>query len=366
MDVLNRRTLLGAGLAAAIMPLVSRPASAQQRLRVAFVLPGPIGDYGWALAHERGRAAVEVELSDRVQAIAVPDTSEDASAIPAVRDLAQQGYQLIFAASSGYEQQVLEVAREFPMVSFEVCGGSVRTDNVATYDLRLHEGRAVMGSIAGMMSRSGRIGYLGSYRLPQVVSSANAFLLAAQRQRPDVRMSLTFIDAWFDPPSETAAIDVLARQGADVVATETDSPAALQALERLGLLGFGQGVDLSAYAPGAQLTAIESLWGGYYVARTRALLDGTWTSAGTSLGLAEGALGIAPFSDAVPTEVAAEAGRVSAGYADGSLDVFAGPIHDQSGVLRVAEGDSLGQDELARMDWFVQGIEITQTAGAAE
>lgn len=366
MDVLNRRTLLGAGLAAATVPLLGRPALAQQPLRVAFVLPGPIGDYGWALAHERGRAAVAAELGDRVEAIAVPDTSEDSSAIPMIRDLAQQGYRLIFAASSGYEQQVLKVADEFPMVSFEVCGGSVRTDNVATYDLRPHEGRAVLGSIAGMMSRSGRLGYLASYRLPQVVSSANAFLLAAQRHRPDTRMSVAFIDAWFDPPSEAAAIDVLAGQGADIVATETDSPAALQALERLGLHGFGQGVDLSDYAPEAQLTAVESLWGGYYVARTRALLDGTWTSAGTSVGFAEGALGLAPFNAAIPNDVAVEARRVSVGYADGSFDIFAGPIHDQTGVLRVAEGDILGPDELARMDWFVRGTEITQTAGAAQ
>lgn len=370
MAVLNRRTLLGTSLAAAVAPIIGRPVLGAEPVQVGFVYSGPVGDYGWTLAHDRGRAALETEFGDRVRVIVMPQTSEDASAIPVIRDLAQQGCKLIFATAGGYAQQVAEVARDFSEVAFEVCDGLATAANVATYAARLHEARAVAGALAGMLPGGGMLGYLGAYRLPEAVRGANAFLLAAQRHRPEARLSLAFVNRWFDPPAEIAATTWLAERGAAIVAGDTDSPAALQTLEPLGRHGFAQSTDLREYAPEAQLSAIEHIWGRYYVARTRALLEGTWTSAATSLGIADGALALAPFGPAVTADAALAAERIAAGYRDGSFDIFTGPIHDQSGSLRVAEGERLAPADLAGMDWFVQGVDSTiwtnGMAGTAE
>ena len=356
MTMISRRTLFkGAG--AATLATLASPALAEDKVKVGFIFLGPIGDYGWTWAHNKGREAVEAELGDKIETIYVENVAEDASAIPVLRDLAQQGCKLIFTTSFGYMDQTLEVAAEFPDVKFEHCTGYKRSDNVATYNSRFHEGRAVLGTIAGKMTKSGVVGYLGSFKIPEVVLGVNSFALSAQKQNPAVVVKVLMIDSWFDPPKEAAATETLINLGCDLVTTHTDSPAPLQVLEQKGLFGFGQGADMSAFAPNAHLTAIEDIWGPYYIDRAKAILDGTWASTDTWDGMIDGEVVISPYSAAVPADVAAAADTVKAGYMDGSFNIFTGPIYDQDGVERVKAGEVMGLGDLATMDWFVKGVE---------
>ena len=200
---------------------------------------------------------------------------EDASAIPVMKDLAQQGNKLIFTTSYGYMDQTIEAAKQFPDVKWEHCTGYKRADNVGTYNSRFYQGRAVIGTIAGMMSKTGVIGYLGSFKIPEVVMGVNAFTLAAQAVNPKITTKLVMIDTWFDPAKEAAAAETLANLGCDVIAQHVDSPAALQVCEKRKIYGFGQGADMSRFAPHAQLTAsLEDIWGPYYIERAKAMLDG--------------------------------------------------------------------------------------------
>lgn len=357
MTKLNRRSFIAAaGAAAAVLPL-SGNAFAQEKIKIGFVFLGPIGDYGWTWAHNKGREAVNAALGDKVETIYVENVAEDASAIPVLRDLAQQGCKLIFGTTYGYMDQMVQVAAEFPDVKFEHCTGFKRADNLATYNSKFHEGRAVLGTIAGKMSKSGTMGYLGSYKVPEVVLGVNSFMLSAQKQNPDAKLKLVFIDSWFDPPKEAAATETLLNLGCDIVTTHTDSPAALQILEQKGLFGFGQGADMSSFAPNAHLTAIEDIWGPYYVERVQAILDGKWASTDTWDGFKEGTVVISPYNKAIPADVVALADGVQAGYKAGTYNIFTGPIYDQDGNLKVKDGEVISDADLAVMDWFVKGVE---------
>lgn len=356
MTKISRRNLMkGAGVAT--LATLASPAFAEDKVKVGFIFLGPIGDYGWTWAHNKGREALEAKLGDKVETIYVENVAEDASAIPVIRDLAQQGCKLIFTTSYGYMDQTVQVASEFPDVKFEHCTGFKRADNLATYNSKFHEGRAVLGTIAGKMSKSGTLGYLGSFKVPEVVLGVNSFCLAAQRQNKDAKVKLVMIDSWFDPPKEAAATETLINLGCDIVTTHTDSPAALQILEQKGLYGFGQGADMSSFAPNAHLTAIEDIWGPYYIERTQLLLDGKWASADTWDGFKEGTVVISPYNKAMPADVVAEADKVQAGYKDGSFNIFTGPIYDQDGNLKVKEGEVMSDADLAVIDWFVKGVE---------
>ena len=165
------------------------------------------------------------------------------------------------------------------------------------------------------------------------------------------------IDSWFDPPKEAAATETLVNLGCDVVTTHTDSPAALQILEQKGLYGFGQGADMSSFAPNAHLTAIEDIWGPYYVERVKALLDGSWKSTDTWDGFKEGTVVISPYNKAIPADVVAAADEIQAGYKAGTYNIFTGPIYDQDGNLKVKDGEVISDADLAVMDWFVKGVE---------
>jgi simple sugar transport system substrate-binding protein len=356
MTKISRRTLMkGAGVAA--LSTLAKPALAADKVKIGFVFLGPIGDYGWTWAHNKGREQVESELGDQIETIYVENVAEDASAIPVMRDLAQQGCKLIFTTSFGYMDQTIQVAGEFPDVKFEHCTGYKRADNVATYNSKFHEGRAVLGTIAGKISKEGVLGYLGSYKVPEVVLGVNSFCLAAQKQNPKATVKLVMIDSWFDPPKEAAATETLINLGCDVVTTHTDSPGPLQILEQKGLHGFGQGANMSSFAPNAHLTAIEDIWGPYYVERAKALLDGSWKSADTWDGFKEGTVVISPYSKDVPADVAKLADDVQAGYKAGTYNIFTGPIYDQDGTLRVKEGEVMADADLAVIDWFVKGVE---------
>ena len=357
MYVLTRRNFVKSAAATSAASLLGSRAFADEPLKVGFVYLGPIGDFGWTWAHEKGRKAMLTALGGKVTADYVENVPEDASATPVIKDLAAQGHKLIFTTTFGYMDQTMTVAADYPNTMFEHCTGYKHAKNVGTYNSRFHEGRAVEGMIAGMMSKTGTIGYLGSFKVPEVVLGVNAFALAAQAVNPNIKVKLVLIDSWFDPSKEAAATETLTNLGCDVVAPHTDSPAVLQVLEKKKLYGFGNAADMSRFAPHAQLTAIENIWGPYYISRAQAMLDGKWEADDAWWGIKEGAVVMAPYNKAMPENVRAAADKVIAGYKDSSYDVFTGPISDQTGKERVAKGEKLTLKDLATIDWFVKGVQ---------
>ncbi len=358
MGLITRRNFMKtAAVGGMAMPALGRSAFAAEPLKVGYIYLGPIGDYGWTWAHEKGRKAMVDALKGQVVADYVENVKEDASAVPILKDLAQQGHKLIFTTSYGYMDQTVEVAKQFPNVMFEHCTGYKHADNLGTYNSRFHQGRAVEGTIAGLMSKTGTIGYLGSYKVPEVVLGVNAFTLAAQAQNPEITTKLVMINSWFDPAKEAAAVQTLANLGCDVIAQHTDSPAGLQVCEQRKVWCFGQGADMKRFAPKTQLTAIEDIWGPYYTSRAKAMLDGTWKPDDAWWGMKEGTVVISPYSSAMPANVKAAADKVIAGWKDGSYDVFTGPLEDQSGKERLAKGERMKDADLAVLDWYVKGVQ---------
>lgn len=358
MPHLSRRRLLGAFGAAAGASLLPHYARAQDEpLKVGFVYLGPVGDFGWTYAHEQGRLQVVEHFGDAVQTTYVENVAEGPDSERMIRQLAQEGNKLIFTTSFGYMNPTIRVARQFPDVYFEHATGYQRAENVATYNARFYEGRAVCGTIAGMMSETGVAGYIASFPIPEVVMGINAFTLAARKINPDFRTQVVWVSTWYDPAKEADAARALLDQGADIITQHTDSPAALQAAEERGAFAFGQATDMARFAPTAHLTAIEDHWGPYYVKRVQAVLDGTWESGDSWAGMADGEVVMSPYRDNVPEEVQAAAKAVEEGIIDGSLHPFTGPLYDQSGELRLAEGETMSDADLSVMDWYVDGVQ---------
>ena len=167
---------------------------------------------------------------------------------------------------------------------------------------------------------------------------------------------MVWVNTWYDPGKEGDAAKALIDQGADIITQHTDSPAPLQVAQNRGVLGFGQASDMIAFAPKAQLTSIVDNWDNYYVARAKAVVDGTWTSQDTWDGLKEGMVEMAPYTN-MPDDVAAAAKKTADAIASGALHPFKGPIMDQSGKVVVKEGEHLGDEELLKMNWYVKGVD---------
>ena len=344
-----------AGVLAASTIMFGVSAANAEDAKVGFVYVGPVGDHGWTYRHDLGRQAIEKETGAKTTFVESVEEGADAERV--IRKLASSGHNIIFTTSFGYMNPTLKVAKQFPNVKFEHATGYKQADNMATYSARFYEGRAVIGTIAGMMSKTGVVGYIASFPIPEVVRGINAFTLAMQKVNPDAVVKVVWVNSWYDPGKEGDAAKALIDQGADMITQHTDSPAPLQVAEQRGVQGFGQASDMSAFAPTAQLTAIIDNWDPYYVSRVKAVMDGTWTSGDVWEGIDTGMVGIAPYGDAVPADVRAAADAVKQGIVDGSLHPFAGPITNQAGEQVIGEGETLDDGVLLGMDWYVQGVQ---------
>tara|TARA_R110002110_G_scaffold86152_23_gene224883 strand:- start:995 stop:2068 length:1074 start_codon:yes stop_codon:yes gene_type:complete len=345
-------------LTGAVLALgLATTAMAQDKTKVGFVFVGPIGDGGWTYEHNKGRLAVEEAFGDKVETVYVESVAEGPDSERVMTQMALDGADLIFTTSFGYMDPTINVAKKFPNVKFEHATGYKQAPNVATYSARFYEGRAIQGLIAGSMTKSNIIGYIGSYPIPEVIRGINSAFIHARKVNPDVEFKIVWAYTWFDPAKEADAAKVLIEQGADVVLQHTDSTAPQAAAQDAGnVITFGQASDMGQYAPFPRVSSIIDDWAPYYVARTKAVMDGTWESGNTWDGIGAGMVGIGEISDAVPADVKAEALALKDSLADGSYHAFTGPLNKQDGSAFLAEGETADDGTLAGMNFYVEGI----------
>ena len=347
------RTTLGACLGALL--LLAGPARAEDKLKVGFVYVGPVADYGYSFQHDLSRKALAEALPDKVETTYLENVPE-ADSERAIEKLARSGMGLIFTTSFGFMEPTLKVAKKFPKVKFEHATGYKRAANVSTYSARFYEGRYVCGKIAATLTKSGTVGYIASFPIPEVVSGINAFMLGAQSVNPAVKVKIVWVNTWFDPGKEAEAAKALLAQGADILAQHTDSAAPLQEAEKQGKLAFGQSSDQYRFAPKAQLTAVVDDWNGYYIREAKAVLDGTWQSHDTWGGIKDGMVVLAPFTN-MPADVKAMAEDTVKAIASGKVHAFAGPVTKQDGSVAVKEGETAPDPMILGMNWYVKGID---------
>jgi simple sugar transport system substrate-binding protein len=343
-----------AGLALAATTL---GASAADKLKVGFIYLGPIGDYGWSYQHEAARKSMMKALGDKIESTYLENVNEGPDAERAVEQLVRAGNKLVFTTSFGFMDATVKVAKRHPNVLFEHATGFKRLANLSTYSGRFYEGRYIQGVIAAKMSKTGVLGYVGSFPIPEVVSGINATILGAQSVNPNIKVKIIWANTWFDPGKEADAAKALADQGCDVLMQHTDSPAAMQIAEQRHIFAFGQDSDMIKFGPHAQLTSIVDNWAPYYIARAKAAIDGTWKSQDVWGGLKSNLVVMAPYTN-MPADVKALAEKTEAAIKDGSLHPFKCPVIAQDGSTVPCKGGThLDDGQILSMNFYVKGID---------
>ncbi len=327
--------------------------------KACFAYVGPIGDGGWTYQHHQGALAVKEEFGDKVEIAWQESVPEGADAERVLTQFALSGCNIIFTTSFGYMDPTNAVAAKFPDVKFEHATGYKREHpNVSTYDARFYEGRAVIGHIAGKMTKSNKIGYIASFPIPEVIQGINSYFLHAQKANPDVELVVTWVYTWFDPAKEADAARAMIDQGVDVITAHTDSPAPLAeaAKENGAVIGFGQASDMAAFKPSPRVASIIDNWNPYYIKRVQAVMDGTWEQGASWAGMPEGEVVIGEITEAVPADVKAEAEAMIAAITAGEYHPFTGPINNQDGTPWLADGEVADDGTLAGMTFYIEGI----------
>ena len=328
-------------------------------LKVGFLYVTPLTDAGWVHQHELGRQAVAASLGKAVQTTYVDNVAEGADAERVIRDLARQGYRLIFTPSFGYMEPTLKVAQEFPDVRFESITGYKAAANVAVANARYYEGRYLAGIAAGRMTKTHVAGYVAGFPIPEVLQGINAFALGMRSVDPKAVVKVVWLNAWFDPPRERDAAMTLFNQEVDVIAFHTGSSAVMAAAQERGRLAVAYHSDMRKVAPDAQIVAVTHQWGAYYTARTLAVLDGSWKSANLWGGVKEGMIRVGDFGSRVPASVQAEVLARQRDIAKGRLHPFQAhqAVFDNEGHEVIAKGHTLSDADILGMNWLVSGVQ---------
>jgi len=366
--LLTKRKLAHTALAAAIVVTLAscgkkeEPAKAPEpvkteALKVGFIYVGPVGDAGWTFAHDNGRKHIEQKFGDKIKTTFVEKVPEGADAERVIRDLVSQGNKLIFATSFGFGDAMEKVAKDHPDVKFEHATGYKTSANLRVYEAKFYEDAYLAGVVAGTMTKTNTLGFVGSFPIPEVLRNINAFTLGAQSVNPKISTYVVWVNTWIDPPKESEEAQALINQKADVLLQNTDSTAVLQTAEKNSKYAFGWDSDMSAFAPKAHLASAVVNWGPYYEKAVNDVISGTWKTSDTKWGTKEGANDLIKINSVVPETAKKRVEDVKAGLKAGTFAVFKGPLKDNSGKV-VLEKDVVADDAWkGKINFYVEGVE---------
>lgn len=331
---------------------------AKEDLKVGIIYIGSATDKGWTYSHDQGMLAMQESLGlEENQVIKKEFIDEDSSCETALRELVEAGCQVIFGNSWGYMDYMEEMAEEYPEIIFSHCSGYKNNGiNFNNYFGAINDARYLSGIAAGLKTETNKIGYVGAYKNPEVISGANAFALGVASVNPDAEILFTETQTWFDPDLEKSAAISLLDKGCDIIAQHQDTTMPQIAAQERGVFSVGYHVDMTEDAPQAHLTAPVWDWTGYYTDTVEKVIEGTWEPINYFGDMADGLVDLSPLTENVAegTEEAVKAAKDQ--MVAGELKVFAGPILDNEGNVAVEEGLVLDREDVDSMMWFAFNI----------
>lgn len=344
-------------------PAASAASATDKPFVVGFIYVGPKGDYGYNQAHAQGAIAVAAmpgvkirEEENVPETVAVQKTMESMVAL--------DGASIVFPTSFGYfDPHILKVSEKFPDVSFLHCGGLYQEGkhpkNVGSYFGYIDEAQYVAGIVAGMTTKTNKLGFVAAKPIPQVLRNINSFTLGARSVNPKATTSVVFTGDWSLPVKEAEAANSLVDQGVDVLTMHVDSPkVVVETAERRGIFVSGYHADQSTLAPKGYLTGAEWNWPKIYTDYVTKVRSGQSYPHLLRGGMSEGFVKMSAYGPAVSDATKKMAEDAKAKLIEGSLVIYTGPIKDNTGKVVIPEGTKRTQKdiELEKMNYLVEGV----------
>ncbi|MFV0383522.1 BMP family ABC transporter substrate-binding protein [Paracoccus sp. (in: a-proteobacteria)] len=358
-DDLNRRTFLGTASAfAAGAALAPRIALAQdEALTVALVVPSPVGDVGWSRALADGLEPIRAAHGDKVNIQILENIAEGPDADRIMNKVVADGCKFLVAGSFGYQNGALQIARRNPDVSVLHASGFMVAPNFTPFAARYFEGSYLMGMAAAALSKTGKLGSVSAFAIPELITTINAFALGAQAVNPAAEVSVVWVNSWFDPAGEQEAAKALLASGCDAVFSNAqDTPSVVSVCEDAGAYVFNLNSSMQKYAPTKYLGCVRTDWSPFFTASFDAHLNGTFKGYNAFLGMADKVVELVDVSPDIPPEIKAKMDEVQTAIMAGSFSPYAGPILKQDGTEGVPAGTTMEDAAIVAMDWHVKGV----------
>jgi basic membrane lipoprotein Med (substrate-binding protein (PBP1-ABC) superfamily) len=334
----------------------AQPLSGDEKLKIGFIFVGSRKDLGYNQAAAEGSQYLE-QVFDDIEIIRSENIPETADVQAVEEQMIRDGATIIFATSYGYSGPTKAIVDKHPEVMFLHMGDLESRENYGAFFGNIWQLEYAAGQVAGQTSKTGKLGFIAAFPIPQTLLNVNAFHLGAQSINPDIETTFVLTSDWCDPAKQATAVQTMVGAGVDVLTQHQDcTKTIVEAAERAGIFVTGYHQDASPAAPNAWLTGAAWNWGPVYAELVAEIRNGTYKGSVMFAGLEAGWVKLSPFGSFVPQEVQDLALDTVESLRNGSFMPFTGPIKDQDGVVRIAAGEALTDAELQTIDYLLEGI----------
>jgi basic membrane protein A len=272
---------------------------------------------------------------------------------------------IVFATSFGYMDGMAKAAKKHPDTIFMHATGYKGNDtNFDNYGCMSYQARFLTGVAAGMMTKTNKIGVVGSHPIPEIVRNINALTLGAQSVNPDIEVNVLWINSWFSPAKDMDAAQALLDDNNDILYTTTDSPSvvvvAQKAWKRDGkeVWSMGNDADMGHNGPDRYISGMVFHWSGVYQQLVNEVAAGTWVpNRRINYGLKENCVGLSPWGVNVPGTVVNAVEKIKFDWIDDNYNdhfPFSQGVTKRDGTKVPA--DTIKRMELDTMNYFVKGV----------
>ena len=353
----RRNVMTGVAASSLAAALTGRASAADTPLSIALVVPSPVGDVGWGHALRAGLDSVKSAYGDKVKVTVLENIPEGPDADRIMNKAVADGARMLIAGSFGYQNGALQIARRHPDVSVLHASGFQVAPNFSPFAAKYFQGTYLLGMAAAAMSKTGKLGSVSAFAIPELITSINAFTLGAQAINPDSTVSVVWVNSWFDPAKEQQAAKALLAQGCDIIFSNAqDTPSVVSACEEAGVPAFNLNSSMKKYAPKTYLGCVATDWSPFFKASADAHQAGTFKGKNTFLGVADKVVKVVDWNPAIPAATMARIQGVEAKIDDGSFSPFTGPVAKADGSPGVAAGATLADADIIALNWHVKGV----------
>ncbi|MEM6940094.1 MAG: BMP family ABC transporter substrate-binding protein [Pseudomonadota bacterium] len=359
-QTLNRRNFITTATVAGMVTSIggqALAATAEDPLLITLIIPSPVADVGWGHALFDGLETVKAAYGDAVELTVVENIPEGPDADRIMNKAVADGTKFLVAGSFGYQNGAMQIARRNPDVTVLHASGFMVAPNFSPFAAQYSQGTYLMGMAAAALSKTGKIGSVSAFAIPELITSLNAFVLGAQAINPDVELSVVWLNSWFDPAKAQEAAEALNAQSCDVIFSNAqDTPSVVAKCEELGIYSFNLNSSMKAYAPKTYLGCVLTDWSPFFKASVDAHVAGSFEGANAFLGVGDEVVKVVDWSPDIPADVKAKITETEAAIADGSFSPFTGPLMKADGSEGVAAGVTMTREQIIAMDWHVAGV----------
>ena len=334
----------------------AEPLAAGEKLKIGFIFVGSQKDLGYNQAAAEGSQYLETVFDD-IEILRSENIPETADVQAVEEQMIRDGAKIIFATSYGYSGPTKAIIEKHPDVMFLHMGDIESFENYGAFFGNIWQLEYAAGQVAGNTSKTGKLGFIAAFPIPQTLLNVNAFHLGARSVNPDIETTFVLTSSWCDPAKQATAVLAMVEAGVDVLTQHQDcTKTIVEAAERAGIFVSGYHQDASPAAPNAWLTGAAWNWGPVYAEIVAEIRQGTYKSSVMFQGLDAGWVQLSPFGDFLPEDVKQAALDTVELLRTGDFQPFTGPITDQDGNIQIADGVVPTDAELQGTGYLLEGI----------